>query len=642
MKCKFIATILVLFCYQIQAQNLQNSTIYTKKTADSLTKVATKLQDIGKSSETFPYFEKILKFYQQNNSNKEIGDTFTLISYSYYNLGEYKKAIEYNEKALIEFRKIKFNKGIAMGMNNNGGIYYYIGNYPKALDLYKKSLSISKNIGDEKMAASTMQNIGGIYARNKDYQSSLKYYDQAKKTFIKLNDHLSLAKLYLSTGYSYMQLDDDRSAESYFNNGINLAKKTGEKDVEMDVLLNQSELYFKNKDYQNALLKNKLSLTLANELNNLQYKTENTVAIGNIYNKLGFHKVAIEKCKEGLNLAEKLESNLSKKKACNCLYEAYKKTGNDKLALQFYEKTSVFQDSLKVEETTNSLMQMEFDNQNLKDSLNFAKKQNISRLKNNEVVSQKEKQRNIGLISLGLVFLIATALWSRLNFVRKSKNSLQIEKDRSDKLLLNILPEEIAEELKEKGSVVARDFELATILFTDFKSFTKTAETMTPQDLVEEINTCFKAFDIITEKHSIEKIKTIGDAYMAVGGVPIPDEASLLNIVLAGLEMQEFVKNRKQENELLNKPAFEMRVGIHAGPIIAGIVGIKKFQYDIWGNTVNIASRLESNGVVGKVNISEAIYNYLKDNPDLVFEYRGKIEVKGKGEINMYFVEKKI
>ena len=152
--------------------------------------------------------------------------------------------------------------------------------------------------------------------------------------------------------------------------------------------------------------------------------------------------------------------------------------------------------------------------------------------------------------------------------MKKSKARLQIEKDRSEHLLLNILPEEIAEELKEKGFVDAQDFDTASILFTDFKSFTETASHLTPQELVEEINVCFKVFDHIMEEYNIEKIKTIGDAYMAAGGLPQPDINAVKNTILAALDMQAFIRKRKQENDLRYKPAFEMRVSIHVGPIV--------------------------------------------------------------------------
>ena len=164
---------------------------------------------------------------------------------------------------------------------------------------------------------------------------------------------------------------------------------------------------------------------------------------------------------------------------------------------------------------------------------------------------------------------------------------------RSDELLLNILPAEVAEELKAKGHADAKHFDTVTILFTDFKGFTEASEKLTPQELVEELNTCFKAFDHIITARGIEKIKTIGDAYMCAGGLPDPKTSSPADVVHAALEMQTFMTSRKAERDAQGKPAFEMRVGIHTGPVVAGIVGVKKFQYDIWGDTVNTASRME-------------------------------------------------
>jgi class 3 adenylate cyclase len=224
--------------------------------------------------------------------------------------------------------------------------------------------------------------------------------------------------------------------------------------------------------------------------------------------------------------------------------------------------------------------------------------------------------------------------------VEKQRDEVSKEKDRSDNLLLNILPEEIAQELKIYGKAEARDFDLASILFTDFKNFTQASAKMSAGDLVSEINFYFKAFDGIMGKHGIEKIKTIGDSYMAAGGLPVPSDVSTKNTVLAALEMQSFISLCKAKKDAKGEHAFEMRVGIHTGPVVAGIVGVKKFQYDIWGDTVNTASRMESAGEVGKVNVSQATYELLKDDSDFTFESRGKIEAKGKGKIEMWFVSK--
>jgi len=207
--------------------------------------------------------------------------------------------------------------------------------------------------------------------------------------------------------------------------------------------------------------------------------------------------------------------------------------------------------------------------------------------------------------------------------------------------LLNILPRDVAEELKEKGEAQARKFENVTILFTDFKGFTAMSEALDAQELVTEIDTCFKAFDQIITARNIEKIKTIGDAYMAAAGLHGKGNLEIKQVILAGLEMQEFIINRKKELQLSGKPGFEMRVGIHTGTVVAGIVGVKKFQYDLWGDSVNIASRMESHGEINKVNLSTRTYQLEKDNPDLVFEARGMLDVKGLGPTQMYFVDLK-
>jgi class 3 adenylate cyclase len=221
-------------------------------------------------------------------------------------------------------------------------------------------------------------------------------------------------------------------------------------------------------------------------------------------------------------------------------------------------------------------------------------------------------------------------------FIRKSKAEISKEKDRAENLLLNILPEEVARELKEKGKATARKYEKVSILFTDFKEFTQVASNLSPETLVGELNKFFMVFDAVCDKYKIEKIKTIGDAYMAAGGLPLPLDISVKNTVLAALEMTRFVAERKETPKL-----FEMRAGIHTGPVVAGIVGVRKFQYDVWGDTVNIASRMESAGEPGRVNISKTTYDLIRDDPDFTFEYRGCIEAKGKGKVEMYFVSLK-
>lgn len=221
--------------------------------------------------------------------------------------------------------------------------------------------------------------------------------------------------------------------------------------------------------------------------------------------------------------------------------------------------------------------------------------------------------------------------------VEEQKNVIEREKERSEELLLNILPYEIAEELKQKGSADARQFDSVTVMFTDFKDFTKISEKLSAAELVEEIDICFRAFDQIITRHNLEKIKTIGDSYMCAGGLPNPNPSHATDVVNAALDLQQFMTDRMKQRQQEGKVIFSMRTGIHTGPVVAGIVGVKKFAYDIWGDTVNIASRMESSGEEGKINISEATYNLIKQQ--FRCTHRGRIQAKNKGEINMYFVE---
>lgn len=226
----------------------------------------------------------------------------------------------------------------------------------------------------------------------------------------------------------------------------------------------------------------------------------------------------------------------------------------------------------------------------------------------------------------------------QMELIETQNETITQEQQISDALLLNILPEQVANELKDHGKAKIRHHEMVSVLFTDFKGFTKLAEVMPPEELVQELEKCFTMFDEIMDKHNLEKIKTIGDAYMAVGGLPEPNPTNFVDIVLAGLEIQRSMDEFKAEKEANGEPFWETRLGINTGKLIAGVIGKNKFAYDVWGDTVNTASRMESSGEIGRVNISGVTYELVKDFFEC--EYRGKIMAKNKGAIDMYFVNK--
>lgn len=214
---------------------------------------------------------------------------------------------------------------------------------------------------------------------------------------------------------------------------------------------------------------------------------------------------------------------------------------------------------------------------------------------------------------------------------------VQKERKKSDVLLLNILPEETAAELKETGQATPKHYELVSVLFTDFKGFTSIAENLSPEEVIKELDTCFLAFDEICDRYKLEKIKTIGDSYMCAGGLPMTNKTNPIDAVNAALEIQAWMQSWKEDKEARGLEAWEIRMGIHSGPVVAGVVGKNKFAYDIWGDTVNLASRMESSGEPGKINISGKTYELVKDH--FQCSYRGKVQAKNKGEVAMYFVE---
>jgi len=220
---------------------------------------------------------------------------------------------------------------------------------------------------------------------------------------------------------------------------------------------------------------------------------------------------------------------------------------------------------------------------------------------------------------------------------RRDKRLIAEERSKSEKLLLNILPASVAEELKVKGNSPPVHVDSATVLFTDFEGFTLIAEKMAPKELVQELDFCFSYFDSVVERYNLEKLKTIGDSYMCAGGIPKPNSTHAVDCVLAALEIQTFMNRLKDEKRNKNLPFWELRLGIHSGPLVAGVIGDKKFAYDVWGDTVNTASRCESSGHAGKINISLSTKNLV--DAFFICKNRGKIPAKHKGEIEMYFVE---
>lgn len=317
----------------------------------------------------------------------------------------------------------------------------------------------------------------------------------------------------------------------------------------------------------------------------------------------------------------------------------YEQTANPMKALEEYKNWQIYKDSLYKNELSRALTRSIKENEYNE----IEQKRSLEQRKADEMQARRLRVQKISAFSVSaiLVFIgmIAVILF-RSNRQQKTANSIiEKERQRSDNLLHNILPEEVARELKTTGEAGARDFPFVTVLFTDFKNFTSLSERLTAEELVNEINIIYSAFDEIVLRWGIEKIKTIGDSYMCAGGLPVENMTNPFDVAEAALDMRDYISEIKQRRISDGLPFFDIRIGLHTGPVVAGVVGTKKFAYDIWGDTVNVASRMESSGEPGKVNISDVTFKIVKER--FACEYRGKVSAKNKGMIDMYFIERK-
>ena len=593
-------------------------------------------------------------------------------------------SLSYIDSATQIYHKIGDDYGVSKCQSWKGSLLFFNGQQEEGLSMVENAFEKMKEANHIRGMYDCAASLIPIYTITGDFSKRLHYADLNLKLAQQIGSWVFLAEAYHAMADVYLALEITNEGDEYHEAALEYSKKSDFKYEEMNIIGHLATIAMKRGNYEKSLeyieqiipwhaqfsgememmnvkAKQISVLVRANMFDDANKKIEEfrrdfndqvmwseffmalvDYSEGIILSKSGNPKRGAEMCLKAYNGYLGFNQDSYQLEACECLYEAYKEMGDHKSALKYHEVRIEIQENIQKEEAVKELQRMEFHKLQLADSLAVVEEARLVQEAHEEEIRQEEETRNIAFGVGVLVLLLAGGLYSRLRYVRKSKATLQVEKDRSENLLLNILPEEIAQELKIYGKADARDFDLVSILFTDFKGFTEHSAKLSAAELVNEINHCFEAFDGIMEKYNVEKIKTIGDAYMAAGGLPVPTDDSVKNTVLAALEMQAFISKRKSEMDAAGKPAFEMRVGIHTGPVVAGIVGVKKFQYDIWGDTVNTASRMENSGEVEKVNISQATYELLKDDPDFTFESRGKIEAKGKGEIEMWFVEVRI
>ena len=536
---------------------------------------------------------------------------------------------------------MKDSSEIGTAYNNIGNIYYYKGDFPKALEFYIRSLHFEELAPTDAGLAASYLNIGSVYALQEEYDHALVYFKRALTLNEKLGDGNGIANCYTNIGNIYKAKDSLHLAVDYFLKSIPMMQAAENRYSLSTSYANLADAYRLLNDYPTMFAYFRKCEEIRTEMDDQLGLANLWIRRGYAYNFTHAYENARSECQKGLDIATQAGALTEMKDACDCLYLSHKGLKQEHVALSYYERHSRLEDSLARDETLMQLQLMEFRTQVAKDSIGREAEKVALAMAHQKEIAQGHQFRNIiGGIGI-LLILLSLLLYKLFHQTRESKKRIELAKGKADQLLLNILPAEITEELMQHGKVEAQQFENVTMLFTDMVGFTHVSAQMQPQELIGELNHLYSRFDEIVAARGIEKIKSIGDAYMAAGGLLLSTEESVKSTVLAGLDMQEYIQRRFEERKARGMHAFEMRVGIHTGPVVAGIIGVKKYQYDVWGDTVNTANRMETNGAPGRVNISELTFSFIHKDPDFVFERRSKVSVKGKGEMQMYFVARK-
>ncbi len=588
--------------------------------------------DTGKSIYYYTAIERIIETY---GTAQEKSLLYNNLGRQYVRDRDYTKALEYFRKAELQCVYIPCDYPEVM-YANLGVALHNTGDSRRGIEYLLRSRDILLGRHDWTALASLEHLIAGVYYSNNDYYNALNHNDSAIKYARQTKQRQVLADAYETAAKVYNELYDFEKAFDSYRNFL----------TELDTIRLQEQVRQQQIDQQRTLL------AAAEGQIKYLYAQQSV-------RDLAFDQIRLER--ERLELANKnLALETQRKKDEVLLLQTKNEVDQAQLrektlqALQAEQELRLTAQRYNAEKQNNVIAdlrrQEELDRtQRRADSTSRA--QELDRIQR-EQQYRTEKETNFRKFAYGIgsmLFIILALLgagWlytrranSRLNLknrqIQQQNEEIAAERSKSDQLLLNILPEEIAQELKAHGYATPRHYESATVLFTDFINFTRLSEHLAPNELIDELNECFLAFDEICDKNGLEKIKTIGDAFMCAGGLPIPNETHPVDAVRAALEMEAWLLQRNKTNP---KAIFrEMRLGIHTGPVVAGVIGKNKFAYDIWGDAVNLAARLEELGECGRVNVSGSTAEAVKHLYKVT--YRGKKEVYNKGLVDMYFVE---
>ena len=611
--------------------------------------------------------EQELKEKEKKGDKDGAAETLSDIGHVHYKEGDYDNSIDNFEKSAKIKEALGKDREAAIVYNNIGIIYDNIYKQDKAIDSYKKSLDLSQKAGDKGQESSQLNNIGNIYYQKKDFSKSIQYFKEALEVDKTSGNQKNEAVSYNNLGAVYYEMGNYNEAMNYYNQSLNIASESGDKKEMAEVFNNMGNVKYDQEQHDEAISYYNRSLKIKEETNYSAGIAISLHNIGNVYFDKKSYNKAIDCYTRSNEIARKINLQNVVFKNYNVLSKAYAEIKDFKNAFKFLKlfadqftiastdlnrQITELQQKFIMERNIRSLkeikiktLETEITRQDLLAKLQKEKAERDKALFREREKSHRieiEKQAQIARIGKRLIFvlvllavsLIIIALSVYRNYRRKKVDHAIIarEKAKSDKLLHNVLPAKVANDLKETGTTIPQEFDDVSVFLSDIIGFTKISAQMEPGKVINELNQIFTRFDEIMEKHHCERIKTIGDAYLAVCGMPVSNPKHAENIANAALEIKEYLTERNKTEQV----TFKMRIGINSGSVVGGVVGEKKYIYDVFGDTINTTQRMESTSEPMKINVSESTYQLLKDKFN--FKKREPIEVHGKGILQMYFL----
>jgi adenylate cyclase len=580
---------------QIESKELQ---------AKALGNIGTVHKDISDYARALEYYGKALALNEELGNKAGMATNLGNIGIVHANLSDYARALEYYGKALVLDEELGNKAGVANSLGNIGIVYQNLSDYSRALEYYGKALALHEELGNKAGMANNLSNIGNVHRNLSDYSRALEYYGKALSLHEDLGNKAGMGAWLGNIGGVHLYLSDYPRALEYYGKALALNEELGNKAGVASDLGNIGTVHKDISDYPRALEYLGKALALAEELGNKAGVAINLGNIGATYAQQDFDGYDPAKAEEYLI---KVLSGFEDIGAKNFQYEThkgladlYERQGRKAEAYDHYKKYHELEKEVQSEEAKKKAMLMEQQKQ----------------------VAEREKE-------------------------------MEIERTRATaekRILNNILPEEITQRLIKGENPIADTFDCVSVLFMDIVDFTKLSTKVSAQQLVHLLNAIFSSADAVMREFGLEKIKTIGDAYMAVAGAPVVQEDHAHRAANAALKLLDVMKNLEvsfpdslgDKSWIASLPEIHVRIGVHCGPAAAGVVGENKFLYDLWGDAVNTAARMESHGEAGKIHVSAEFKHAVETvhEPSLRFIPRGEIDIKGKGIMKTYFLEK--